>query len=771
MENAGFGAGELLKTMKDKPALLKYAARQILCFAAGFLFARGNIFERMYPFAPAFSAAVPRDYALAAVAGGSLGYFFTVPNVLFIRYFAAMAGAAAILRVVSGFVKLREHKSVLPAVVFLCCAATGATVLLAQGFSADGILLFLCDSVIAGGAAYFFGRAMTDRPADRLNFRFSRQYLICLAVFACALLMSLGTLSFAGVSPARVLAAFAVLLGAYFLKETGGAVTGICAGVSLGLSAGAPHLAGVLALGGLLAGVFAPLGQLGVGAVFTAVNGVAAVILGSSEAVATLFEAAIATVVFVAIPSRRLSELKERYFPPAGRAERDAPRDALVMRLGTAANAIGQISSCVEAVSQGLRRMAAPELDIVFARVRESACAACPNNALCWEEQFEHSMGAFRKIGSLLREDGCFSSSDCPPALAVRCVRLRELTDNFNKHYLNYIAAADAGGRVSRYREVVSDQFQSMADILTGLACEFEGNTFFEAELAEKAAAALRESGVEVLRVSCVYDKLGRLSVTAEASGFDKDTSPSRLARDLGAVCGRELDIPAVTQEDGTTVLVFCQKASLKVRLGAVQRACEGASLCGDYFECFNDGKGREILVLSDGMGTGGRAAIDAAMAAELFSKLVKAGLSFDCALRVANSALLVKSEDESLATLDVACIDLYTGRTDFMKAGGAASFVRHKNKAAALEQASLPAGILRDIRFANASAALSAGDILLMVSDGVIFDDNTWIIEEMKNWKEGSAQQLAEHISQTAEKRRGKFREDDVTVICAMLE
>ena len=38
---------------------------------------------------------------------------------------------------------------------------------------------------------------------------------------------------------------------------------------------------------------------------------------------------------------------------------------------------------------------------------------------------------------------------------------------------------------------------------------------------------------------------------------------------------------------------------------------------------------------------------------------------------------MLVKSGDESLSTLDVVSVDLFTGHTDFMKAGAALSFIR----------------------------------------------------------------------------------------------
>ncbi len=57
-------------------------------------------------------------------------------------------------------------------------------------------------------------------------------------------------------------------------------------------------------------------------------------------------------------------------------------------------------------------------------------------------------------------------------------------------------------------------------------------------------------------------------------------------------------------------------------------------------------------MLISDGMGCGGRAAVDGAMASNLMSKLLKAGFGIDCSLKIVNSAMLFKSTDESLATL-----------------------------------------------------------------------------------------------------------------------
>ena len=132
------------------------------------------------------------------------------------------------------------------------------------------------------------------------------------------------------------------------------------------------------------------------------------------------------------------------------------------------------------------------------------------------------------------------------------------------------------------------------------------------------------------------------------------------------------------------------------MRTGASQRTCGESALCGDTFETFRDGRGRQILLISDGMGDGWAGRRGCRDGERPVFKACKIGLGFDTALRIVNSALLAKSEEESFATLDLACFDFYTGACTVCKAGAAASFLRRAGKAELLERASMPAGILR---------------------------------------------------------------------------
>ena len=79
--------------------------------------------------------------------------------------------------------------------------------------------------------------------------------------------------------------------------------------------------------------------------------------------------------------------------------------------------------------------------------------------------------------------------------------------------------------------------------------------------------------------------------------------------------------------------------------------------------------------------------------------------------------------------------------------------------------------GILREIGFDRAGIRLRTGDILLLLSDGATTDGTDWIRAELEAWREGNAQELAEHITRCARRRCSSPERDDITVMAAILE
>lgn len=98
-------------------------------------------------------------------------------------------------------------------------------------------------------------------------------------------------------------------------------------------------------------------------------------------------------------------------------------------------------------------------------------------------------------------------------------------------------------------------------------------------------------------------------------------------------------------------------------------------------------------MLLCDGMGTGGLAAVDGAMAANLTARLVRTGFAGETAARLVNVALNLKSEEESGAALDLLTLDLYTGQARLYKAGAAPTLLYQGGKPRWLGEDGLPGG------------------------------------------------------------------------------
>ena len=171
-------------------------------------------------------------------------------------------------------------------------------------------------------------------------------------------------------------------------------------------------------------------------------------------------------------------------------------------------------------------------------------------------------------------------------------------------------------------------------------------------------------------------------------------------------------------------------------------------------------------------MGSGGRAAVDGAMASGLTSRLIQAGFGPDSVIRMVNSALMVKSGDESLATLDILSLDLFSGKIEFRKAGASPSLLCSMGRVSRIEKSSLPVGILRDIRAERSEDTLVDDDILLMCSDGVFSGGVEWVEERLRsfNAKSDSLRTLVEDISLTA-RRMQEEHEDDITVLAIQVK
>ena len=766
------GAKQSLAEIAAAPA--KSAAKQIAAFTVGLLFSRGIVFAQYAPFGIAAAAAAPYDVLLSVVLGGTAGYLLPSNAVLPVHYIAALLAAAAIRWTLSGLAKLRMHPGFAPATAFLPTLVTGLSIVAVNGSGVITASMYISEALLSGGAAYFFFRTVSAVSSGRRAGEWSTQEIACASLTAAIFILSISGLEIAGISIARVIAVIMILFAARYGGVSGGSVAGVTAGVVFSLeSAGVSYLSGAYALGGLMAGLFSPAGRFASAAAFVLSNGIASLQVGNSTAVMNgLYEVMAATVIYMLVPVKAGGPLIGIFSRGADDSRRaEGLRRSVIMKLDYAAKALGNVSQSVDEVSKKLSTACAPDISGVYHKSADEVCCNCGLKTYCWTRNFNDSMNVFNDLTEKLRKKGKIGREDFSPHFATHCGRINPMVEAVNKNYGEFAIKDAAENRARQIRGVVAGQFETTSRMLEDMAGELELYEKFDFTAAQKVEEVLRLAGAIPIDVSCRADRFGRISVEAVMNqGECAHLSKSEITKEISRVCGRSFQVPCISRAGGECRIQMNEMPAYRVKTGCAQHICGNGNLCGDCWKSFPDGNGRQIVIISDGMGTGGRAAVDGAMACGIMSRLIEAGIGFDAAVKIVNSALIVKCGDESLSTMDIAALDLFNGSAEFMKAGAPESILRKEGKASVIDMPSLPIGILNDAGLAKSSDSLSDGDMLIMLSDGALSSGIDWVIEEIENFNGNIPQELAETIVSQAIALRSDGHDDDITVVVTML-
>lgn len=756
------------KTVEKPPKLqFKPVAKSVLSFLFGFLLMNPFVTGDISPFSVSLIASLSGIQCVAATAGSVIGSFVFFDATDTVKYLAVALFCCMICAICQRHIDGDLLKYTPYINSFLSMFIISGAIMLATGFNAETFVTILYESMLCFVGTYIFVEGSSLIFGEKEFARFTTRDLVITLVTGGILLMPFYKYTLFNFSVVGMIFSFLTLSLGRLKSGNGGTLGGICVGLCTGLSGQVGFLCVGYAFAGLLCGELARKNKYVSAVGFLGCVAVGALIDSSLKAYLAIAESAVACIVFLLLPDRIFSSLSEKVNLPTPVFVKSNNSRVLTKKLADASEAINEVSDCVNTVQRTLAPQHEKELKRAITATWNKVCENCDLKGSCREEIRCPSEATIDRLAQALTGQAELSEMYFPKNFPESCYCFDEMKEKIKLRYMSYVASLGAQGKVDQMQGLMSDQFKSMADILRDIACDFDEDMNLDTEISERCGEEARESGLNVVTSESYLDKFGRISVSLTVSRPRENFNITQFTEALSMATGTALELPELDDRGDECTLKFSQKMCFNVEVGAFSRSADDIKVCGDYYRSFRDSDGRHITVLSDGMGTGSRAAVDSAMAAELFSKLIKSGLSFDCALPIANSALLVKSSDESLATLDVVCIDLYTGRTDFMKAGAAATFIRHRDSVAALEQASLPIGILREIGFSKATAKLEDGDLVLMVSDGILGDCNGWIQQEMKLWDTAkSPRELAEFIVNSAcERKLGKQR-DDMTAV-----
>lgn len=738
----------------------------------GIVICRGKVFGSLAPFGASYVAAVPRNKLFFATFGTALGYVILIPENCF-RYVAVTVSIALLRWLIEDYKLISETALYKPAMAFLPVFASGAALIFVSSSTISDITKVAVEAVVAGAVAYFFSRAVYLTSSGRRPSSLSQSEIACMVLSGCALILSLSNIEVEKVSLGRIIAVIIILLCARYGSVSGGAVSGAAVGSIFGMSAvNYAFICAGYSFGGLIGGLFAPFGKAATAFGFIICNAVMILSAADNSLILPLFvETIIACAVFMILPKDIDRYITPVFLPKETSRGEKSLRNSIIMRLDFASNALKNVSGCVNAVSRQLKKLYAPDIETIYSNACEDVCGSCGMMSYCWERHKNSTAADFKRLSAPLKSQGYITESDVDNLFSKKCCRKIEVADAINNGYRDFLGGEEAALRITQIRSMVAGQFSGLSEILGDMAQDIENYRSFDADCAARVKEYLHNRGYVVIECGCMIDTNGRMSVEIELSKGRNKLNKDILAKDVSSICGRCFDTPIVTEVGDRRRITLSEVPVYDVEVGVYQHVFGGGKLCGDCVNCFANGFGQFVAVISDGMGTGGRAAVDSNMTVSILTNLLKAGLSENCALQVVNSALMVKSEDESLSTVDMMKLDLFSGEIVLNKAGAPFSYVKKGGRLLKKTAKSLPVGILGDIKFANDSVKLRGGDVVVMVSDGATLRDEKWLEEIIRNFKENDkCSDLAKTVVNEAIKRRNDGHDDDITAVAVKI-
>ena len=217
--------------------------------------------------------------------------------------------------------------------------------------------------------------------------------------------------------------------------------------------------------------------------------------------------------------------------------------------------------------------------------------------------------------------------------------------------------------------------------------------------------------------------------------------------------------------------LIFSAPPRLDAAFGVAYAIKNGEKVSGDTHSVIRINDHSFLMALSDGMGSGEYARKVSESAISLIEAFYRAEMPEDNVLNTINK-LLSFNRDERFTCIDIAAVNLDTGRADFVKIGSPAGIILREGEIKILESNSLPLGILDNLRPTVSTDMLKAGDLVVFMSDGITsaFPSATDLYEFLQELKPLNPQNLADKILAGALDKTGHSVTDDMTVLCTRI-
>lgn len=572
----------------------------------------------------------------------------------------------------------------------------------------------------------------------------------------------------------------------------GGAAIGSTVGVVTGLifslaSIASLYQMSLLAFSGLLGGLLKEGRKIGVASgllIATLLIGLYGE--GTNNIMVTLYESLIAVVLFILTPSSIINKIA-KHIPGTVENSDEQQQYARKVRDVTAQR-VEQFSHVFEALSNSFSQVDErgrleedeKEFDYFLSNVTEKTCQLCFKKEQCWSKNFNTTYDGMQEIMLQLSENNGQLPQKTSKEWGKYCSRGPQVIGAISQELTYFEANQKLKRQVKESRKLVADQLRGVSAVMDDFAKEIQRERKNHHVHEESILEAIQDFGLHIGHVEIYSLEQGNVDIEMSVPYCQgRGECEKLIAPMLSDILGETIVVHSeecATYPSGQCEVIFRSAKKFTVETGVAHAAKGGGLVSGDSFTTMEIGCGKFAIAISDGMGNGERAHFESTETLKLLQKFLQSGIEEKIAIKSVNSVLSLRTTDEIFSTLDLAMIDLQDARAKFLKICSIPSFIKRGDRIIKIESSNLPMGIIQDFDVDVVSEELKAGDILIMMSDGV-FDGPShveniefWLKRKIKEMETDDPQEISDLILEEVIRTKGII-DDDMTVVTSKIK
>ncbi len=645
----------------------------------------------------------------------------------------------------------------------------------ALGFQTTYVLLTILEIVIAHTSALIFSVGVGCLYKKKRGLRITREEMVSLALIIVIVILTFPQVGGDYIAPMESLVYFSVLFITYKYGMGTGAVAGALAGFSLALRGSPITDVAMLTMMAIATSIFRDLGRVPTGAIFS----LTAVILGVLSPDMTMDVRDIGALVsaialFLMLPRSLVYQLETN--GDGGDSDEEANfhlKKIANSRIESISDSFTKLSKVIDTISENQKTFKKEEINDIFEGISEKLCKNCENCTYCWENNFDNTYIAANSIFEIAKRNGEIKKEEAPEAFTDICICADQFIAETNRGFelakLNRIW----NNRMKENREVFARQLKEASGAVKDMNGEIYGSIGSIMAQENKILNRLRGTYVVAKNLTIIQRKDKHKEIHIDAAVRKR---PYVLAKDAANVIGDVLGLKVKVSEESNSVIdrefdhfVFVEKPKYKLLTGMARTMKDNIS--GDNFSQIKMETGEFMMALADGMGTGKEAGEESETVMGLLEQLIDSGFKAETAIKLINSSMVLKADSQIFSTIDMCLINLFTGICEFVKIGAATTFIKRKNWVETISSTTLPIGMLGDVDYDAVMKKLYEGDVIIMVTDGVLDsikeeDKEAYMERKIMEIKSNNPQEIANRILDFALLESNYQPKDDMTIL-----